>query len=123
MQKVLLIDKNVDICTMLSAFLKKKGYEVEVAHNGIKGLKALKDESINIVLTEIRLSDFPGVEIIKEIKKIRSQIQVIVVSSYADVKIAVKAMRTGAYEYVTKPILPEEIVMSLNGAIKRLENL
>lgn len=116
MKKVLCIDDDTDICLLLNRFLSKNGYHVETAFDGAKGLEKLK-EGFDLVLCDFRLPDKDGLEMIREIKTVSPTTQIIIITGYSDVKMAVKAMKYGAYEYVTKPIHPEEILLTLKDAL------
>lgn len=119
MSKILVIDDNLEICTLLKSFLKRKDFDVETASTGHEGLKKMKDFNPNIILCDFRLPDKDGLEMIREIKSHDSSIQVIIITGYGDVRLAVKAIKVGAFEYVTKPIFPEEILMTIKEAEKK----
>lgn len=118
MSKILVIDDDVDICSLLKRFLTKKGFEVTTAHSGLTGRAELKRSIPDLVLCDFRLPDVDGLEMIQEIKRTSPAIQVIIITGYSDVKMAVNAIKRGAFEYVTKPIHPEEILATINEAIK-----
>lgn len=117
MKKVLCVDDDTDICLLLSRFLGKNGYSVETAFNGTTALEKLKLEAYDLVICDFRLPDKDGLEMIKAIKSTRPSTQIIIITGYSDVKIAVKAMKYGAFEYVTKPIHPEEILITIKDAL------
>ncbi len=117
MKKVLCVDDDTDICLLLSRFLSKNGYSVETAFNGASALEKLKAESFDLVICDFRLPDKDGLEMIKAVKSVRPNAQIIIITGYSDVKIAVKAMKYGAFEYVTKPIHPEEILITIKDAL------
>jgi two-component system response regulator HydG len=118
MKKVLIIDDDVDICMLLNRYLSKNGFHVEEAFRGENGLKMLIKENFDVVLCDFRLPDFNGLELIKEIRKHRPQTQVIIITGYSDVKVAVKTLKSGAFDYVTKPIQPEEILLTIKSAME-----
>ncbi len=118
MKRILCIDDDPDICLLLSRYLGKNGYEVETAFNGLNGLKKIETEKIDLVLCDFRLPDKEGLDMIRAIKDIRPQLPIIVITGYSDVKIAVKAIKYGAFEYVIKPIHPEEILITIKAALE-----
>jgi len=118
MPKILCIDDDTDICFLLKRFLSRHEYITEVAFTGQNGLKKLQEEKFDLVLCDFRLPDKDGFEMIREIKAIRPFIPIIIITGYSDVKIAVKAMKHGASEYVTKPIHPEEILINIKEALR-----
>jgi len=118
MQKILVIDDEIYICTLLERYLKKEGFGVETAFTGKSGLAKLKTESFDAVLCDFRLPDIDGRQMLSEIKIISQQTPVIIVTGYSDVRMAVSLIKSGAFEYVTKPIFPEEILEIIKSAIK-----
>jgi two-component system response regulator HydG len=108
--KILIIDDDTAFCVMLKTFLQKKGFEVENAFNGEQARDQLKKHSFDIVLTDIRLPDSDGLQILKHIKEASLDARVILMTGYTDIKTAVNAMKLGAFDYVGKPINPEEIL-------------
>lgn len=118
-KKILLIDDDVDICTLLKRFLERKGYEVFICFRGKEGVLTLEKYAIDLVLTDFRLPDIDGLELIQKMKEVNRTVPIIVITGYSDVKQAVKVIQLGAYEYVTKPIFPEEIVLHIEEAIKK----
>lgn len=119
MEKILIIDDDVDICSLLKRFLERNGYEVTISFKGQDGLQQFSNADFDVVLTDFRLPDMDGIDVLKSIKKIKSTTPVIVITGYSDVGQAVKVIRLGAFEYVTKPIFPEEILMLIKDALKQ----
>lgn len=118
MKKILIIDDDVDICTLLKRFLERKGYEVTTSFKGEEGIQQFTKEEFDVVLTDFRLPDMDGIDVLKSIKNLKPNIPVIVITGYSDVGQAVKVIRLGAFEYVTKPIFPEEILMLVKDALE-----
>lgn len=115
---ILIIDDDVDICLLLERFLTRKGFQVSTSYQGKEGIKIIERESIDLVLTDFRLPDLDGEEILAAVKAFDTTLPVIIITGYSDVKQAVKLIQQGAFEYVTKPIFPEEIVMHITNALK-----
>src|SRR5919107_5842071 len=119
MSKILVIDDDVDMCLLLKRFLTKNGYEVALAHNGKKALEELETSEPNLVLCDFRLEDIDGKELLIKIKEKYPRTPVIIVTGYSDIKIAVDVMKLGAYDYVTKPLFPDEILLSIKTALQK----
>lgn len=120
--KILVIDDDVDICQLLRRFLDRKGYESHSALKGNDGLIFLKNNDVDLVLMDFRLPDYDGIDLIKEIKALNKSLPVIVITGYSDVKQAVKLIQLGAFEYVTKPIFPEQILEHVKNALDQPES-
>lgn len=121
--KILVIDDDIDICNLLQMYLNKKGFEADTAHSGNSAKVKLKDNKYHLVLCDYRLPDIDGMEMIKYIKHLNPEIQVIIITGYSDVKTAVQLIKHGAADYVTKPIHPEEILFSIQGALKKTKSI
>ncbi len=117
MQKILVIDDDMDICHLLKKFLSKNNYEVMTAHNGEMGLKLLEENQPDLVMTDFRLGDMDGSEVITAIKSRMPHVPILVITGYSDIRIAVNVMKLGALDYITKPLLPQEILMTIQRAI------
>ncbi len=116
-KKILIIDDDLDMCTLLSRFLTKKGYESEVALNGAKGLARFNEEHFDIVLCDFRLGDRNGKEVLTKIKEIKPETVVIIITGYSDIKTAVDVIKMGAFDYITKPLIPDEVINVIEKAL------
>jgi len=116
---VLIIDDDPTFCLMLKSFLSRKNFEAVTAFSGEEALGQVKKENFDVVLSDFRLPDTDGLELLQNIRDIKPGTPVIIMTSYADIRIAVKAMKIGAYEYVTKPVNPDEILLTINNALNR----
>ncbi len=117
-KRVLVIDDDIDMCTLLSRFLTKNGYEVDTSHSGSKGIEKFKSGNYDIVLCDFRLGDKKdGKDILIEIKQYKPSAIVLIITGYSDIKIAVDVIKAGAYDYITKPLIPEEVLNVLSKAV------
>lgn len=116
-KKILIIDDDFDMCTLLSRFLEKKGYETEVAHNGAKGIAKFNEENFDIVLCDFRLGDKDGKDVLSKIKEVKPETIVIIITGYSDIKIAVDVIKLGAFDYITKPLIPDEVINVIEKAL------
>jgi two-component system, NtrC family, response regulator HydG len=121
MPRLLIIDDDKDICTVLSKFLTKNNYEVDVAHRGDEGLKLLRTHDYTLILCDYRLPDFTGVEMLRKIKLLQPSVAVIIITGYSDVRTAVETFRYGANDYVTKPLYPDELLVTIKETIAKNE--
>jgi two-component system response regulator HydG len=121
MSRLLIIDDDKDICLVLSKFLTKNNYEVDVAHRGDEGLKLLRAHDYTLILCDYRLPDFTGVEMLRKIKLLQPTVAVIIITGYSDVRTAVETFRYGANDYVTKPLYPDELLVTIKETIAKNE--
>ncbi len=121
-KKILIIDDDLDMCSLLSRFLNKKGYEAEVALNGSKGLARFNEEHFDIVLCDFRLGDKSGKDVLLKIKEIKPETIVIIITGYSDIKTAVDVIKMGAFDYITKPLIPDEVINVIEKAIATPSN-
>lgn len=117
MSKILVIDDDRDITLLLQKFLTKNGYTVEIANSGKDGLAAVENFQPDLVMSDYRLDDMTGSEILSKINESQPGLPVIIITGYSDLKTAVKIIRLGAFDYVTKPLLPEEILHTVKQAL------
>lgn len=110
MCRILIIDDDTFICDILKKQLNGSKYEVETAFSGKSGMEALRSGKFDLVLCDYRLPDTDGLELLQKIKAVSQSTIVIIITAYADVRQAVKLMKMGADDYITKPLQHEEIL-------------
>jgi len=118
MKKILIIDDEVNVALLLSKFLTRNGFDVKTASNGNNGMEFLKNGEFNLVLCDFRLEDTDGREMLKNIKLHYPKTGVIIITGYSDIKMAVELIKMGAYDYITKPLYPDEILNTINKALE-----
>ena len=117
--KILIVDDEKDIGFLLGAFLKREGYEPFYVSTGQEALKIFDKQPFNLVLLDIKMPDINGIELLKEFKKKRSNINVIVITAYPSIETAVEAMREEAFDYINKPFNLEELKQLIERALAR----
>lgn len=121
MKHILIIDDEVAIGQLLSNFLSRNGFEVETATSGLGALEQLSKQSFDLVLCDFRLKDTDGREILKEIKANYPETGVIIITAYSDIRLAVELIKLGAYDYISKPLYPNEILNTITKALETRE--
>jgi two-component system, NtrC family, response regulator HydG len=119
MAKILIIDDEKDLCLVLSRFLSKHGYEVMEAHKGKKALEIINENVPDLILCDFMLEDMDGTSVLKAIKEINPSTPVIIITGFSNIKTAVEVMRLGAVDYIIKPLIPEEILLTIRKALDR----
>ena len=123
MKRILIVDDEINIGLLLSKFLTRNGFEVATATHGHAALDLLSKEKFNLVLCDFRLEDTDGREMLKKIKASYPATGVIIITGYSDIKLAVELIKMGAYDYITKPLYPDEILNTINKALETQEAL
>ncbi len=116
--RVLIIDDERLIRWSLEQTLEKAGYEVQTAENGATALAAAREEAPDLVLLDLKLPDLDGIQLLRQLKTMYPDTQVVIMTAYADVSTAVEAMRLGAYDYVAKPIDFGNLAVTLRNALE-----
>jgi two-component system response regulator PilR (NtrC family) len=115
--KVLIIDDDPSIRNMLSIVLKNEGYSVEAVENPIYALKKLKKQSYDLIISDIKMPAISGIELLRRVKSIDSEIPVIMITGFASTNDAVEAMKLGAEDYIIKPFNLDELRIIINKSI------
>lgn len=123
MARILVIEDDLTFSRILEGFLIKNGFSVAVCHKGQDGLKAVTSDKIDLILLDYRLPDMTGMDVLMDLKKESLQAPVIIMTSFSDIRTAVKAMKMGAFEYITKPVNPDELLMLVQQALKKDKNV
>ncbi len=117
--KLLVIDDDADIRSLLADLLGESDYKVDTAFCGEEALKMIKDSTYDLVITDLRMQGMDGLQVIKEVKNIDPGIDVIVMTGYASVNSAVESMKAGAVDYITKPLNTDQIRLVVKKNIER----
>ncbi|MEO8533259.1 MAG: sigma-54 dependent transcriptional regulator [Flavobacterium sp.] len=118
MPKILLIEDDISFCKLLEKFLIKKDYEVIIAFSAAEARLAIKNESFDLILTDLRLPDSDGIGLMAEFKVSNPETPVILMTGYSDVNTAVKAIKNGAADYISKPFNPDEVLLVITNALQ-----
>ncbi|MGW8314185.1 MAG: sigma-54-dependent transcriptional regulator [Bacteroidales bacterium] len=110
MKRILIIDDDTYICKLLDKYLSKNGYETETALNGAGAVAKLKASDFDLVLSDYRLPDKDGFYILNLVKSRNPTVPVIIMTAYEEMGTAIKLIKSGATDYITKPLIPEEVL-------------
>jgi DNA-binding NtrC family response regulator len=116
-KRILIVEDDDAVRQTMVDLLSEAGFEVEGAEDGEAAIKVVQENSFNIVITDLKMPRGDGLEVLEQVKKIDSQTIVIICTGYGTVDTAVKAMKLGAYEYITKPIKIEELKLVVERAL------
>jgi len=118
MESILIVEDNDSMRQMLAKTFQTEGFEVETAKNGSSALQAISSRKFDLVISDLKLTDLDGVEILSAVKDLDTQTQVIVMTAYGSIETAVQAMKQGAFDFVTKPFDPEHLLVQVRKALQ-----
>ncbi|MEW5767358.1 MAG: response regulator [bacterium] len=118
MEKILIVDDNKDMRFLLSNILKEEGYQTISVGDGRQAIEKVEKSSPDLVLLDIKLPGRDGINILEEMKKIDKDLIIIMLTAYGDIKGSVRAMKLGAFDYITKPFDNEELILIINKAFQ-----
>ncbi|HEX7366861.1 MAG TPA: sigma-54 dependent transcriptional regulator [Pelobium sp.] len=121
MLKILIIEDDTSFSELLEGFLTKHGFVVNAFAKIQPALKTLAKESFQLVLVDYRLPDGNGLEVLKFLREEKIALPVIMMTSFNDVKTAVNSIRLGAFDYILKPVNPDELLLTIKNALKQKE--
>lgn len=113
MSKILLVEDDISYSRIIKVFLEKNGFQVNATERLSDGIAYIKSNPLDLIITDFRLPDGTGLEILNFSNNLPQQIPVILITNYSDIRIAVKAMKMGAVEYIAKPINPDELLATV----------
>jgi DNA-binding response OmpR family regulator len=117
---ILLVDDDKDATKKLSRILSKEGYEVFTANDGKEGLGIINQNKIDILIADIEMPIMGGIELLQKVKKFQKDIEVIMMTGFGDENLAIEALRTGAINYLRKPIDLDELLIAIEQAVERI---
>ena len=118
--RILVVDDEIPLTSLLGRILTQAGYQVKSANSGIKALGTIGDFSPNLVITDLKMPDISGLDLLKKVRSERPEIDFIILTAYATVENAVEAMKEGALDYLIKPLKdPDELRMAVARVVER----
>ncbi|MEN8149726.1 MAG: sigma-54 dependent transcriptional regulator, partial [Planctomycetota bacterium] len=115
---ILLVDDDPLILKSLSVVLSREGYDVHRAEGGTKALELIRDEGYDVVVTDFNMPEVDGMQVLREVKARKPDTEVILITGYGTIEQAVEAIKVGAYDYVCKPIIDEEMKVIIARAVE-----
>ena len=121
MDKLLLIDDEPDILRVLTVSLKADGYDVVSAQNGPEGIAAFEKEKPDIVITDVKMPGMDGIEVLKKVKNLNADTEVIIITGHGDIENAIEALKHGASDFINKPVRDEALAIALARAREKFD--
>ncbi|HET6515924.1 MAG TPA: response regulator [Thermodesulfovibrionales bacterium] len=115
--KILVIDDEEIVRVSCKKCLAPEGYDVDVAPSGIEGMKMAETSAYDLILTDLKMPDMDGMEFLLKTREKRPAAKVIMITGYSTVENAVKAIKSGAFNYIEKPFTPDALVAAVKDAL------
>lgn len=119
--KLLLVDDEKDFIESLAERLQLRDFDVKSALNGDDAIKLVSENEFDVIILDVKMPGKSGIETLKEIKKLNQLSQVIMLTGHATVESAIQGMKLGAYDYIMKPTVTEDLINLINKAYKIVE--
>ena len=116
--KILVIDDDPEMCGLLSDVLKAEGFSVLAIGESLEASKVLKKEEFDVIVTDLKMKGLKGLDLLEEAKKVAPLTPVIIITAFGTIESAIKAMKMGAHDYITKPFQTDELVLTVKKALE-----
>lgn len=117
-KKILVVDDEPSVTGSLELILSEAGYEVLIAHSVADAIRVLKQTAVDLVITDLRLSDGSGIDLIMHIKRTTPNLEVILMTAYGSLDVTIEAIKAGAYYYLEKPYTPDRLFALVSRALQ-----
>ncbi len=118
-EKILIVDDEPDMLELLSMIIiEKTPYEVITTNNPLEVIDLIRKNNVDLVIADLKMPDMDGIELLNSIKKIDEDLTVIIITAYGTIESAVETMHKGAFDFITKPFRKEQILYTIDRALK-----
>ena len=118
-ERILIVDDEGGMRRLLGRILTREGYDTTTAANGVEALRLVANERFDLVVTDIKMPEMDGLQLLQEIREFEPSLPVIVITAYGTIENAVQALRAGAYDYIAKPFEADEIKLTVAKVLER----
>jgi DNA-binding NtrC family response regulator len=119
--RILIVDDEKHICTAIAALVKGEGFQSLIAQDGNAGLKLIRSEAPDMMLVDIRMPEMDGMEVMRQAKDLDPDLPVVIITAYAEIHGAVKAIKAGAHDYLSKPFDNQDVIRVIHRALAERE--
>jgi len=116
--KILIVDDEVNLLQSLGDVLRSKGFMVGTARNGLEALDRLKERFFDLIIADLKMPRMGGMELLKVVRERYPQTAVVILTGYGTVKSAVDSIKRGAYDYLVKPFVPDDILLIIQQVVQ-----
>ena len=119
MQSILIVDDDLNLCTVLKEELEEVGYNSNFVNSGFEAIDFLKNNSVDLILLDLKMPAMDGFDVLKAIEQNQIKAKVIVLTAYADVKSAIDSAKMGATDFISKPYDFDELLITITKVLQR----
>ncbi len=116
--KILVVDDDVEMCALLNEVLEGEGWSVLSINDSLEASRVLKKEEFDVIITDLKMKGLKGLDLLEEARKVASLTPVIIITAFGTIESAIKAMKMGAYDYITKPFRSDAIILTVRKALE-----
>ncbi|MBN2063068.1 MAG: sigma-54-dependent Fis family transcriptional regulator [Deltaproteobacteria bacterium] len=117
METILIVDDEKNYLVVLEALLGQEGYETVTANNGGDAIQVVRESDIDLVITDMKMPGITGIQLLEEVKKIKPEVPVIIMTAFGTIEMAVEAIKKDAYDYITKPFQNDQMMLTIRKAL------
>jgi DNA-binding NtrC family response regulator len=121
--QILIIDDDQDFAASLKLILEGENYHPLLAHSEEEALGVVRENYVDLALLDIRLGQDNGIDLLPKLKKLQPNILCVMITGFGTMETAIQALKYGAYDYLRKPVSPEELMVSLDRGFKRIRQI
>ena len=118
--RIMIIDDDLDYADSLRMILENENYKTVLAHSEEEALESMEENAVDLALIDIRLGQDNGIDLLLKLKKMQPSILCVMITGFGTIETAIQALRYGAYDYLRKPVNPEELIVSLNRGFEKI---
>jgi DNA-binding NtrC family response regulator len=118
--RIMIIDDDLDYADSLRMILENENYKTVLAHSEEEALESMEENAVDLALIDIRLGQDNGIDLLLKLKKRQPSILCVMITGFGTIETAIQALRYGAYDYLRKPVNPEELIVSLNRGFEKI---
>ena len=119
--KILIVDDEEVVCRVCNRLLSDEGYEVDTCQNSAEGLAMAEENSYEVALVDLRMPELDGMEFLRRIKSVQPDTEVVIMTGFAGIATAVEAIKLGAFDYIPKPVTPDQLAVVVGKALQTRE--
>ena len=120
-QRIMLVDNEVGLCRMMEAVLRDQGYQVKSFTRPVQAVAEFSAGDYDLIISDIKMPEMDGLEVLQHVRNRDPEVPVIMITAYATVEMSIQALRRGAYDMLTKPFEPDELVYRVKNALQHHE--